>query len=91
MQSPDPLRKYFWDLTEDASPAFRLRRLLEYASFPDLLRVPFDFVKANIASINPDRLRTTGQRVEFVRRLKRVIGGCDDWNSAVLRIAGVDP
>lgn len=83
------LKKYFWDHTENASDAFKFKRLVEYASFPDLITVPFDFVKHNIDTVNIERLRTSEVRKEFVGRVKSIIHQCNSWHDAVYRISGL--
>jgi hypothetical protein len=83
------LDKYFWDHTENASDAFKLRRLLEYASFPDLLKIPFDFVKLNLDSIETARLRTSEVRIRFVDRIRGVIEDYENWDEIVFKIAGI--
>ena len=77
------LNKYFWDSRADMSDRFVLTRLLEYAAFPDLLRIPFALVKAHIADIRADRLRTSESRKLFVGYLARVVPLADDWDGAL--------
>jgi len=61
----DPLLyKYFWDHTRNASDIFKLKRLLEYASFPDLLKIPFEILKSNIHHIK-GKEKVPGQDVLF--------------------------
>lgn len=87
---PDPaLNKYFWDHTRDASDSYKLKRLLEYAVFPDLLKIPFGFVKANIHHIDADRLRTSQTRRRFVREIQNYILSSSDWDETILKIAGL--
>lgn len=83
------LDKYFWDRTERASDTFKLKRLFEYASFPDLLKIPFDFVKANIDTIDISRLRTSKTRIIFITRMKEVIRDCSTWDETVFKISGL--
>jgi len=83
------LQKYFWDHTENASDTFKLRRLIEYASFPDLIKLPFDFVKTNLNAIDTARLRTSQTRIRFIGRMKGVIDDCQTWDDAVFKIAGI--
>jgi len=85
----DKLEKYFWDHTQDASDEFKLRRLFEYASFPDLIKIPFDFVKAHIEPITPRTLRTSEIRKIFISRLKEVMDNCSNWDEAVYSISGL--
>jgi hypothetical protein len=84
------LKKYFWDHTENASDAFKLKRLVEYASFPDLIKIPFDFVKMNIDTLEPSALRTSETRKEFMSRVKGVAHQCGSWDDAVYKITGVE-
>jgi hypothetical protein len=84
------LGKYFWDHTERASDAFKLKRLFEYASFPDLLRIPFDYVKSNIDGIDISRLRTSRTRIIFIIRMKEVIRDCSTWDEMIYKISGLE-
>ena len=83
------LAKYFWDHTRDASDIFKLKRLLEYASFPDLLSIPFEFVKGNIKRIDVDKLRTSQTRRRFVREIQQYIDVSGNWDDALMEIAGL--
>ncbi len=83
------LDKYFWDHTQNASDHFKLKRLFEYAGFPDLLKIPFDFVKQNINSIDTSRLRTSQVRIRFVKQISEVIDDCHNWDEAIYKIAGI--
>ena len=89
MQNIENLNKYFWDHSQNASDEFKLKRLFEYASFPDLITIPFDFVKTNINRIEPSRLRTSETRIRFVTCIKEVIDNCENWDQTVYKIAGV--
>jgi len=60
---PNNLDKYFWDSPIDTfSPEFRLIRILEYASFPDLFIYPFDNYKNLLPKINLDSCRIPESR-----------------------------
>jgi hypothetical protein len=85
----DKLERYFWDHTQDASDAFKLKRLIEYASFPDLVKIPFDFVKENIENIDTSKLRTSETRIEFIKRMKEIIGDCFSWDDVCYKIGGI--
>ncbi|MCP4158019.1 MAG: hypothetical protein GY757_60485, partial [bacterium] len=56
MPNLNNLNRYFWDNTQGASDAFKLKRLFEYASFPDLLKIPFDYVKTHFQGVDLNRL-----------------------------------
>ena len=84
------LKKYFWDHTMSASDGFKLKRLLEYASFPDLLKIPFDFVKCNIHTIDASKLRTSQTRTRFVKEIQKEIDHCRNWKETIFKISGVN-
>ncbi len=84
------LNKYFWDHTLLASDGFKLKRLLEYASFPDLLKIPFDFVKENIESLDPTTLRTSTTRIRFTAKIKEFINDCHNWDELIFKITGIN-
>lgn len=84
------LDQYFWDHTQTASDTFKLRRLLEYASFPDLLKIPFDFVRQNILSIHPATLRTSATRILFTEKIKEYIPQSLSWDDLIYKITRLD-
>jgi hypothetical protein len=45
--------KYFWDGKQNISGEYKLKRILEYASFPDLIAYPVEELKTS--SINQYR------------------------------------
>jgi hypothetical protein len=77
------LDKYFWDGKEGLSGEFKLRRIIEYASFPDLIKYPFDEVKKYINRINPDKLWTGEERKRFIRLIMPYVEKSDSWEEAV--------
>jgi hypothetical protein len=84
------LEKYFWDHTWNASSdTFKLKRLFEYASFPDLIKIPFDFVKSNIHRLDPEKLRAVQTRRRFVREIQNYIDESTGWDETVFKIAGI--
>jgi hypothetical protein len=86
----DPiLYKYFWDNTRNASEIFKLKRLLEYASFPDLLKIPFEILKFNIHHIDVERLRTSETRRRFVKEIQNYIHSSRDWDETIFKISGI--
>jgi hypothetical protein len=88
-ETPGPaLNKYFWDHTQNASDFFKLKRLLEYAAFPDLLQIPFEFLKCNIRRIDAEQLRTSQTRRRFVREIQNYIDASNDWEETLMGIAG---
>ncbi len=86
---PEVLDKYFWDHTQGASDAFKLKRLFEYAGFPDLIKIPFSYVKENLHLVDLRRLRTSEKRIDFLLRMKVEAGDCESWDEAIYKIAGI--
>jgi len=81
MQSiPD---KYFWDGKNNLSKRFILRRTLEYAHFPDLLRSPYDLIKDHIDEIDIDKLRTDPKRILFIKMILPYIKSSSSWEEAI--------
>ena len=86
----DPsLYKYFWDHTRNASDIFKLKRLLEYVSFPGLLRIPFEILKSNIHRIDVEKLRTSETRRRFVKKIQNYIDFSSDWDETLFKISGI--
>lgn len=83
------LNRYFWDQTIDSSIRFKIERLLEYASFPDLLKIPFELLKKEIGHIDLERLRTGEKRISFLKRLKDSVSSVDTWDEAIKAICGL--
>jgi hypothetical protein len=83
MLNQDRFNKYFWDHTQDASDVFKLRRLFEYASFPDLIKIPFVFLKNNSHSIDIDKLRTSKDRIHFLKRIKSSLKDSQNWDEVI--------
>jgi hypothetical protein len=78
------LKRYFWDSPiESFSEEYRLRRIIEYASFPDLIKYPFEELRKSINKIDINSLRTNEQRKQFVLILKPYILNSTSWNEAL--------
>lgn len=78
------LKRYFWDSPiESFSEEYRLGRIIEYASFPDLIKYPFEELRKNINKIDINSLRTSEQRKQFVQVLKPYILSSKSWNEAL--------
>ena len=48
-------RKYFWDGTQNLTDDFIIRRMLEYAIFPDIIKLPFDRARGYLFKTNINR------------------------------------
>jgi hypothetical protein len=82
----DRYNQYFWDGKTGWSNEFRFRRILEYASFPDLIHYPFDDVKKYIDKIRIQSLWTGKLRKEFITHLKPYIQTSDSWEEAIQKM-----
>lgn len=72
--------KYFWDGgCENCSGMFMLRRIIEYASFPDLIRYPFEEFRKYLDDIDLQRLRTSRSRIEFMEYVAEKKDMVDSW------------
>jgi len=80
------INKYFWDGTQNVSDEFVIRRMLEYASFPDLLKLPFDKLRHYLLNADTDRLRTGEKRKEFIKAILPYIKNTDSLESAVFQM-----
>lgn len=75
------LNKYFWDGGVDCcSGEYRLRRIIEYASFPDLIMYPFEEVKQYLPQIDLQHLRTSQNRIEFMQLVKGKTSSVNSWD-----------
>jgi len=77
-------KKYFWDYTNNCSDKFKLIRLFEYASFPDLLKISFELVKKHILEIDINKLRTSESRKKFLQYIKENFSKYNSWEEIIL-------
>lgn len=77
------LKKYFWDGLDNISQKFILKRILEYASFPDMIKLDYDILSENIGNINLDRLRTDIKRILFIKTLLPYIPESSSWEECI--------
>ena len=73
-------KKYFWDHSENASPPYKLRRIIEYASFPDLVKYPYEEVKENLPLLDISKLRTAEDRKKLMAHLQPLAAKADSWD-----------
>jgi hypothetical protein len=78
--------KYLWDGKENLSDDFLIRRMIEYASFPELIKIParqvYDFLSRN----GFDRLRCDDVRKKYLQYIMPFIKNTDDWHEATLQM-----
>ncbi len=80
--------KYFWDGNENLSVGFRVRRMAEYAAFPDLINFPFGEFREGIALIDPETLRTSEKRRRFIALAKPYIAAANCWEEVIEKMIG---
>lgn len=79
--------KYFWDGgAASCSEAFRLRRIIEYASFPDLIHYPYPLFSRYVKTLELDTLRTTTPRRDLVKLLAQKADKATSWEEAFAMI-----
>ena len=78
--------KYFWDGLENWGGDYELRRIIEYASFPDLINYPFLEVQANINKLQLAKLRTGESRKEFITKLAPFVSSANSWEDAIWKM-----
>jgi hypothetical protein len=83
---PKNLNKYFWDGEENVSGTYRLKRILEYASFPDLIAYPFGELKKYLQNIPIDKLRTSQKRKDFIKLIMPFVSQAENWDDVFKKI-----
>ncbi len=78
--------KYFWDGEQNLSDKFKLTRILEYASFPDLIAYPFEDIKKFLPDLNLDHLRTSEKRIEFLKVIRPFLANSNNWDEVFDRL-----
>jgi hypothetical protein len=74
---------YFWDGSENLSTRFKVQRMIEYASFPDMINFPFEEFKEGIKAIDPEKLRTSEKRKKFIIMAKPHLLTSQKWEEVV--------
>lgn len=75
--------KYFWDGLENLSTYFKVKRMIEYGAFPDMINFPFKEFQEGIATIDPEKLRTSEKRKKFIQMAKPYVAGSQSWEEIV--------
>lgn len=81
--------KYFWDGGLNISGEYKLKRILEYASFPDLIAYPVEYLKKYLPTINIDELRTSQKRKTFIKLIMPLISKSQSWDDIIKRLIKV--
>ena len=79
---------YFWDGSENISLRCKVQRIIEYASFPDMINFPFKEFQAGFAAIDPEKLRTSEKRKKFIQMAQPYIASSQCWEEIVEKMIG---
>ena len=83
---PRRTNKYFWDGDVHLSEAHKLKRMLEYASFPDLIAYPVEDLKKYLPAIHIDGLRTSEKRKAFIKLIVPLLPDSQTWDDIIDRL-----
>lgn len=76
--------KYLWDGKENLSDDFLIRRMIEYASFPELIKIPARLVYRFLTKNGFSRLRCDNTRKKYLELILPYIKETDDWQTATI-------
>ena len=79
-------KKYFWDGMDNAPAHIVIRRILEYADFPDILHIAFSDFKANIHKIGITNMRTDKRRIEWLQKIMPYTRNSNSWDEAIQKM-----
>lgn len=80
---PDTKNKYFWDGSENLSTPFKVQRMIEYGSFPDMINFPFMTFQEGLEKIDLEKLRTSEKRKRFIIMAKPYFVDSQSWEEVV--------
>lgn len=80
---PAVKNKYFWDGSENLSTPFKVQRMIEYGSFPDLINFPFKIFLEGLEKIDLEKLRTSEKRKKFMLMAKPYLVDSQSWEEVV--------
>ncbi len=83
---PKNIDKYFWDGNKKISGEYKLKRILEYASFPDLIAYPIDDLKKYLPVIDIDKLRTSEKRKTFIKLILPLLPNSQSWDELIISL-----
>ncbi len=83
---PSKLDKYFWDGEDSISEEYKLKRILEYASSPDLITYPVEDLKKVFPAGDIAGLRTSSQRKEFIALIMPFLSDAQSWEDMIHRL-----
>ncbi|NIA30814.1 MAG: hypothetical protein GWP06_12990 [Actinobacteria bacterium] len=62
-----------------------MRRILEYASFPDLIHYPLNELKMYLPELNIDTLRTSKKRIAFIKLINPLLSESESWDDVLTK------
>lgn len=74
---------YFWDGTENISTSFKVQRIIEYASFPDMINFSFAEFQEGFRQIDTKKLRTSDKRKRFIIMAQPYIADSHSWEEII--------
>ena len=81
--------KYLWDGASNISGEYKLKRIIEYASFPDLISYPLEDFKKYLPAIRIENLRTSKKRKEFIKCILPFLSGSQTWEEIIDKLTGI--
>lgn len=84
------MNKYFWDGELNITEEYKLKRILEYASFPDLIAYPIEDMKKYLPTINIDGLRTSQKRKTFIKLIVPLLSKSQSWDDIINRLVKLE-
>lgn len=83
------LEKYFWDGKSNISDAYFVKRVIEYGSFPDILKIPFSTFAKEISRIDISRIRASEKRKRFLKLLLPHMKNAGSWREVIYKMARI--
>lgn len=81
------LEKYFWDGKINISDAYFVKRIIEYGSFPDMLKIPFSVFVKEIRDIDLSKIRASEKRKKFLKLLLPHLENAGSWREIIYKMA----
>ena len=83
------LEKYFWDGKRNISDTYFVKRVIEYGTFPDMLKIPFSIFAKEINKIDVSRIRASEKRKKFLKLLLPHLENAGSWKEIIYKMARI--
>ena len=80
------INKYLWDGKQNISKDFAMRRMIEYASFVDIIKLDFQDIKDYVLHTDINKLRCDNVRKKFFVIIKPYIENSDNWEKTINKL-----